>query len=79
MLHHAYSVCKTHIERGRTMTGEGHMERVTVTLTHAQVLALRGLAAKNKVAVAWVVRYAVERLLEEGPAVQLTLDLPKAS
>ena len=55
------------------------MERVTVTLTREQVLALKGLAAKHKVAVAWVVRYAVERLFEERQAVQLPLDLPKAS
>jgi len=61
------------------MTTDGHMERVTVTLTREQVLALKGLAAKNKVAVAWVVRHAVERLLDEGQAVQLPLDLLKAS
>ena len=61
------------------MAGDGHMERVTVTLTREQVLALKGLAAKNKVAVAWVVRYAVERLLADGGAVQLPLNLPKLS
>lgn len=68
-----------HTGLGRVMTTGGHMERVTVTLTQEQVLALKGLAAKHKVAVAWVVRYAVERLLDEGQAVQLPLDLPKAS
>lgn len=61
------------------MAADGHMERVTVTLTRDQVLALKGLAVKNKVTMAWVVRHAVERLLNEGPAIQLPLDLPKAT
>ena len=61
------------------MVADGHMERVTVTLTREQVLALKALSAKNKVAVAWLVRHAVERLLNEGPAVQLPLDFGKAS
>jgi hypothetical protein len=61
------------------MASDGHMERVTVTLTKEQVLALRGLAAKNRVAVAWLVRYAVEKLLESGEAVQLPLDLRSVS
>lgn len=61
------------------MASAKHMERVTVTLTREQVLALKGLAAKNKVTVAWLVRYAIERLLDDGPAVQLPLDLPKRS
>jgi hypothetical protein len=60
------------------MAADGHMERVTVTLTREQVLALKGLAAKNKVTMAWVVRHAVEQLLDEGPAIQLRLDLSKA-
>ncbi len=60
------------------MAADAHMERVTVTLTREQVLALKGLAAKNKVTMAWVVRHAIERLLDEGPAIQLPLDLSKA-
>ena len=61
------------------MTADGHMERVTVTLTREQVLALKSLAAKHKVAMAWVVRHAVERLLSDGPEIQLSLNLSKAS
>jgi len=61
------------------MAADGHMERVTVTLTHNQVLALKALSSKNKVAVAWLVRHAIERLLDEGPAMQLPLDFGKAS
>jgi hypothetical protein len=61
------------------MSADGHMERVTVTLTREQVLALKGLAAKHKVPMAWVVRHAVERLLNEGPAIQLPLNLPQVS
>jgi hypothetical protein len=61
------------------MTTDGPMERVTVTLTREQVSALRGLAAKNKVAIAWLVRHAVEQLLENGQAIQLPLNLRQAS
>lgn len=61
------------------MTTKGHMERVTATLTREQVLALKGLATKHKVAVAWIVRHAVERLLESREPVQLPLDLRKPS
>lgn len=59
------------------MVADGQMERVTVTLTRSQVLALKGLAKHHKVAVAWLVRHAVERLLESGELVQLPLDLRK--
>ncbi len=61
------------------MVANRQMERVTVTLTRNQVLALKGLAKQNKVAVAWLVRHAVERLLERGESVQLPLDLRKPS
>ena len=60
------------------MVAGEHMERVTVTLTREQVLALKGLAAKTKVTMAWVVRHAVQQLLDEGPAIQIPLDLSKA-
>jgi len=61
------------------MAADRQMERITVTLTREQVIALKALSAKNKVAVAWLVRFAVERLLDEGPAVQLPLDFGKGS
>jgi hypothetical protein len=61
------------------MVADQQMERVTVTLTRSQVLALKGLAKQNKVAVAWLVRHAVERLLDSGESVQLPLDLGKPS
>jgi len=51
--------------------------RVTATLSAQQDRVLRGLAAKNKVSVAWLIRYAVDRLIEQGETVQLSLNLSR--
>ena len=48
--------------------------RVTASLPRAQEQALKELAAKHKVSVAWLVRYAVDQLLERGREAQLPLD-----
>ena len=51
--------------------------RVTTTLTRQQHAELERLAARNGVAVAWLVRRATERLIEEaqgGPL--LPLEMP---
>lgn len=48
--------------------------RVTATLSRSQEAALRDLAARHKVSIAWLVRHAVDQLIESG-AVQLPLDL----
>jgi hypothetical protein len=50
--------------------------RVTTTLTMAQREALEKLADQNRVKVAWLVRRAVERLIEQaegGPLLPLDL------
>lgn len=49
--------------------------RVTATITKQQDRLLRALAQRHKVSVAWLIRHAVDRLLSEGSAVQLPLDL----
>lgn len=49
--------------------------RVTATITRQQDRMLRALADRHKVSVAWLVRHAIDRLLSEGEAVQLPLDL----
>ena len=49
--------------------------RVTASLTSQQDRVLRALAAKHKVSVAWLVRYAVAQLVERADTVQLSLDL----
>lgn len=41
-------------------------ERVTTTLTKSQHDALERLARKNGVKIAWLVRRAVERLIEQA-------------
>lgn len=48
--------------------------RVTASLSRAQEQALKDLAAKHKVSVAWLVRYAVDQLVEQGREAQLPLD-----
>ncbi|MHB1217125.1 MAG: ribbon-helix-helix domain-containing protein [Alphaproteobacteria bacterium] len=49
--------------------------RVTASLTKEQDRVLRALAAKHKVSVAWLIRYAVSQLVEQADTVQLPLDL----
>ncbi|MGH6679564.1 MAG: hypothetical protein ACREDL_11705 [Bradyrhizobium sp.] len=49
--------------------------RVTASLTREQHRVLRALADKHKISVAWLVRYAVSRLVEQADAIQLPLDL----
>lgn len=49
--------------------------RVTASLTKEQDRVLRALAAKHKVSVAWLIRYAVSQLVEQADSVQLPLDL----
>lgn len=59
--------------RGPVAKDEG--VRVTATITRQQDRMLRALADRHKVSVAWLVRHAIDRLLSEGEAVQLPLDL----
>lgn len=49
--------------------------RVTATVTKEQDRLLKALAAKHKTSVAWLIRVAVDRLLEQADSVQLPLDL----
>ncbi len=51
--------------------------RVTASLSRAQEQALKDLAAKHKVSVAWLVRYAVDQLVEQGREAQLPLDFAR--
>ena len=46
--------------------------RVTASLSRAQEAALKELAAKHKVSLAWMVRYAVDQLVEQGGEAQLS-------
>lgn len=49
--------------------------RVTATITRQQDRTLKALADQHNISVAWLVRHAIDRLLSEGAAVQLPLDL----
>lgn len=48
--------------------------RVTASLGRTQEAALKELALKHKVSVAWLVRYAIDMLVEQGREAQLPLD-----
>lgn len=49
--------------------------RVTATITRGQEQALRAIAANHKVSVAWLIRHAIDQLLQKPNDVQLFLDL----
>ena len=57
-----------------TMVADDGAVRVTASLTRGQEQALKDLAAKHKVSMAWLVRYAVDQLVEQGREAQLPLD-----
>jgi hypothetical protein len=48
--------------------------RVTASLSRGQEQSLKELAARHKVSVAWLIRYAVDQLVEQGREAQLPLD-----
>lgn len=51
--------------------------RTTATLTAEQGRLLRLMAERQKVSVSWLIRHAVDRLVEEeGKGLQLPLDMP---
>jgi hypothetical protein len=51
--------------------------RTTATLTAEQGSLLRLMAERRKVSVSWLIRHAVDRLIEEeSKGLQLSLDMP---
>ena len=52
-------------------TAAGKGSRVTATVTREQNRQLQQLAARHKVSVGWLVRHAIDRLLEHGGTVEL--------
>jgi hypothetical protein len=53
--------------------------RVTASLSRGQEQALKELANRHKVSVAWLIRYAVDQLIEQGRDAQLPLDFGQPS
>ena len=53
--------------------------RVTASLSRSQELALKELARRHRVSVAWLIRYAVDQILELGREAQLPLDFGRRS
>jgi hypothetical protein len=55
----------------------GKKPRTTATLTAEQSRLLKAMADRQKVSVAWLIRHAVDRLIdEESKGLQLPLDIP---
>ena len=50
-----------------------------MTNTPFDMQVLNALAAKHKVSIAWLVRYAVSQLVDNADSMQLPLDLPHRS
>lgn len=61
------------------MLGEKEIVRITASVPRAQEVALKELAAKNDVSVAWIIRYAISKLLDENEEAQLPLDFGSRS
>lgn len=59
---------------GMSVIAEEGVVRVTASLSRTQEAALKEMAAKHKVSVAWLVRYAVDQLVEQGRGAQLPLN-----
>ncbi|WP_062114870.1 ribbon-helix-helix protein, CopG family [Aureimonas sp. AU40] len=57
------------------VVGQDGAVRVTASLSREQERALKELAARHKVSVSWLVRHAVDQLVERGCDAQLPLDL----
>lgn len=57
-----------------SVIAEEGVVRVTASLSRGQEQALKELAARHKVSVAWLIRYAVDQLIDKGRDVQLPLD-----
>lgn len=51
--------------------------RVTASISRTQEHALKELAAKHRVSVAWLIRYAIDQLVEQGHGAQLSLDFAR--
>ena len=57
-----------------SVIAEEGVVRVTASLSRAQEAVLKELAAKHKVSVAWLVRYAVNQLVKQGRGAQFPLN-----
>jgi hypothetical protein len=57
------------------MAGEAGVVRVTATLSRRQEAALKAMAARHKVSVAWLIRHSVDQLIDKEFEVQLPLDI----
>jgi hypothetical protein len=62
-----------------SMVADDGVVRVTATLSKKQEGALRAMAARNKVSIAWLVRYAVDQLIQSSAEPQLPLELRAGS
>ncbi|WP_174273698.1 ribbon-helix-helix protein, CopG family [Sphingomonas bacterium] len=83
LLHVTESLCRTLLQTAAgadmAVIADDGVARVTASLSRAQEQALKDLAAKHKVSVAWLVRHAVDQFLEQNRETQLPLNLGQLS
>lgn len=72
--HRAVTCCKLQRRNKMAVISDDGVVRVTASLGRTQEAALKELALKHKVSVAWLVRYAIDMLVEQGREAQLPLD-----
>lgn len=60
------------------VVGQDGTVRVTASLSRQQERALKELAARHKVSVSWLVRHAIDQLVERGRDAQLPLDFERS-
>ncbi|MCA1197849.1 hypothetical protein K9B35_07710 [Sphingomonas sp. R647] len=77
LVHSAVTCCKLQRRMGVAVIAEEGVARVTASLSRGQEQALKDLAHKHKVSVAWLIRYAVDQLVEQGREAQLPLDFAR--
>jgi len=59
--------------RWKAPKGEGRALRLSVSLESALHTRLERIANRNRVSIAWVIRYACEKLLQDAELSQLKL------
>ena len=61
------------------MLAEEGVARVTASLTRSQESVLKELAQRHRVSVSWLIRYAVDQLIDSQQESQIPLDFGKGN
>lgn len=75
--HDANFAAKCSAETLMTIIVDEGVTRVTASLSRRQEQVLKELRVRHKVSVAWLIRYAVDQLVEQGREAQLPFDFAR--